>query len=194
MSMVDLNGTETQKNLLKAFAGESQARNRYLYAAEVAEAEGYLQIADLFRETADNEREHARRYFSFLKGGEALEITASYPAGKVGNTLENLKAAAAGELEEWSELYPKAADVAKAEGFNDVAAAFSMIARVEKEHEARYRRLLENVEQNRVFQKETPTRWKCKNCGYVHEGPGAPAKCPACLKGREQFEVKAENY
>lgn len=192
--MPELKGTETEKNLLKAFAGESQARNRYTYAAEVARKEGYLQIADLFQETADNEREHARRFFSFLESGSLLEITAAYPAGKVGTTAENLRAAANGEHEEWTELYPKFAEVAKAEGFGQVAAAFTMIARVEKDHEARYRRLLESVEQGSVFKKEQPVSWKCRNCGYVHDGTEPPHKCPACLLEREQFEMKAENY
>lgn len=192
--MPELKGTETEKNLLKAFAGESQARNRYTYAAEVAKEEGYPQIAELFIETARNEREHAKRFFSFLGGGGALEITAAYPAGKVGSTADNLRAAAAGEREEWAEVYPKFAEVAKAEGFPTVAAAFSLIARVEKEHEERYRKLLSNVEEGQVFKKETSVRWKCRNCGYVHEGPEPPLKCPACLVDRRDFEIKAENY
>jgi rubrerythrin len=192
--MPELKGTNTEQNLLKAFAGESQARNRYTYAAKVAQEEGYLQIAELFLETAENEREHAKRFFSFLESGEALEITAMYPAGKVGTTAENLKAAAAGENEEWTELYPKFAEVAKSEGFPQVAAAFTMIAKVEKEHEARYNALLANVEQGQVFKKDQPVRWKCRNCGYVHEGASAPNKCPACLLDQQQFEIKAENY
>jgi rubrerythrin len=192
--MATLKGTQTEKNLLKAFAGESQARNRYTYAAEVAERDGYLQIAAIFQETADNEREHARRFFRFLESGSALEITAAYPAGKTGTTAENLRAAAAGEHEEWTELYPAFAETARSEGFPEVAAAFTLIARVEKDHEERYKKLLENVERERVFEKDEPASWKCRNCGYVHEGKGAPAKCPACLEGREQFELKSENY
>ena len=192
--MADLKGTQTEKNLLKAFAGESQARNRYTYAAEVAEREGYRQIAALFRETAHNERVHAQRFFSFLDRAEALEITACYPAGKVGTTAENLRAGAAGEHEEWTQIYPAFAKIAKKEGFNQVAAAFTMIAKVEKEHEARYAKLLENVEQGNVWKKDAPVRWKCNNCGYVHEGPEPPSKCPACLVEKNEFEVDAANY
>ena len=191
--MASIKGTKTEKNLLAAFAGESQARNRYAYAAGVARKEGYLQIAEIFEETAANEREHAKRFFKFLEGGTA-EITASYPAGKIGTTEENLAAAAAGEHEEWTELYPEFARIAKEEGFNDVAAAFTMIAKAEQAHETRYNKLLENVRKQQVFKKDTPTRWKCRNCGYVHEGDGAPQKCPACLHGQEHFEVFAETY
>jgi rubrerythrin len=191
--MPSIKGTKTEKNLLAAFAGESQARNRYTYAAGVARKEGLLQIAELFTETAENEKEHAKRFFSFLEGG-MVEITAGYPAGVTGTTADNLRAAAAGENEEWTKLYPEFARVAKEEGFPEVVAAFTMIARAEKAHEARYLRLLENVTGKRVFVKDGPTRWKCRNCGYVHEGPEAPGKCPACLHGREHFEVKAENY
>ncbi|MBW2453682.1 MAG: rubrerythrin family protein [Deltaproteobacteria bacterium] len=192
--MPSIKGTETEKNLLKAFAGESQARNRYTYAAGVARKEGYKQIEALFTETADNEREHAKRFFKFLESGEALEITAAYPAGKIGTTLENLKAAAAGEHEEWTELYPAFAEVAKKEGFPEVAAAFTMIAKVEKEHEDRYNKLAENVAQGKVFKKDAPARWKCRNCGYVHSGPDAPDKCPACLHPQAHFEIKEETY
>jgi rubrerythrin len=191
--MPDIKGTETEKNLLKAFAGESQARNRYTYFAGVARKEGYRQIEALFIETAENEREHAKRFFKFLQGGDT-EITATYPAGKIGTTLENLKAAAAGENEEWTDLYPAFAETAKKEGFNEVAAAFTMIARVEKEHEARYLKLAENIEKGQVFEKEQTGRWKCRNCGYVHEGTAAPNKCPACLHPQEFFEVKEDNY
>jgi rubrerythrin len=191
--MPDIKGTETEKNLLKAFAGESQARNRYTYFAGVARKEGYRQIEALFIETAENEREHAKRFFKFLEGGD-LEITAAYPAGKLGTTLENLRAAAAGENEEWTELYPAFAATAKKEGFNDVAAAFTMIAKVEKEHEERYKRLAANIENGTVFKKSGPVRWKCRNCGYVHEGPEAPDTCPACLHPREHFEIKEETY
>jgi rubrerythrin len=192
--MPDLSGTETEKNLLKAFAGESQARNRYTYYASVARKEGYRQIEALFMETAENEREHAKRFFKFLESGSGLEIQAAYPAGKIGSTVENLKASAAGENEEWTELYPAFAETAKKEGFNEVAAAFTMIAKVEKEHEARYLKLAENIEKSEVFKKGEKTRWKCRNCGYVHEGPEAPGKCPACLHAQEHFEVKESNY
>jgi rubrerythrin len=191
--MPGIKGTETEKNLLKAFAGESQARNRYTYFASVARKEGYRQIDALFIETAENEREHAKRYFKFLEGGD-LEIQASYPAGRIGTTLENLKAAAAGENEEWTELYPAFAEKAEAEGFPEVAAAFTMIAKVEKEHEARYLKLAENIEKGTVFRKESAVRWKCRNCGYVHEGPEAPAMCPACLHPQEHFELKETTY
>jgi rubrerythrin len=192
--MSRLSGTKTQKNLLAAFAGESQARNRYSYAAGAARKEGYLQIAALFEETADNEQEHAKRFFKFLEDGNALEITATYPAGKIGTTEENLAAAAAGEHEEWTVLYPAAAKIAQDEGFADVAAAFHMIAKVEKEHEARYQQLLDNVRGKRVFKKEGGARWKCRNCGYVHEGAEAPGKCPACLHPQSHFEIKETNY
>lgn len=191
--MPQIKGTETEKNLLKAFAGESQARNRYTYFASVARKEGYRQIEALFIETAENEREHAKRFFKFLEGGD-LEITATYPAGKIGSTVENLKAAAAGEHEEWTDLYPAFAEVAKQEGFPEVAAAFTMIAKVEKEHEQRYLKLAANIEKGTVFKKEGTVRWKCRNCGYVHEGPGAPGKCPACLHPQEFFEIKEATY
>jgi rubrerythrin len=191
--MASIKGTQTEKNLLKAFAGESQARNRYTYAAGVARKEGYRQIEALFLETAENEKEHAKRFFKFLEGGPA-EITATYPAGKLGSTAENLTAAAEGEHEEWTELYPAFAKVADAEGFKEVAAAFNLIARVEKEHEARYRKLLENVQGGKVFVKDAPVRWVCRNCGYVHQGKGAPSMCPACMHPQEYFEVLAENY
>lgn len=191
--MANVKGTETEKNLLKAFAGESQARNRYTYFAAIARKEGYRQIEALFLETADNEREHAKRFFKFLEGGD-LEITASYPAGKLGTTLENLKAAAAGENEEWTELYPTFAETAKKEGLNEVAGAFTMIAKVEKAHEERYRKLADNIEKGLVFKKDSPVPWKCINCGYVHEGTAAPAKCPACLHGQEHFEIKEATY
>lgn len=191
--MPSLKGTKTEKNLLAAFAGESQARNRYTYAAGVARKEGYRQIEALFLETAENEREHAKVFFKFLEGGMA-EITASYPAGVIGTALENLEAAAAGENEEWSELYPKFAEVAKEEGFPAIAAAFTMIARVEKEHEARFRKLAENIKSGKVFKRDEAVRWKCRNCGYVHEGKDAPELCPACKHPREHFEMKESNY
>lgn len=192
--MAILKGSKTEKNLLKAFAGESQARNRYSYFASVAKKEGYEQIAAIFTETADNEKEHAKRFFKFLESGEALEITAMYPAGKIGSTVENLKAAAAGENEEWTELYPEFAKVAEEEGFKDVAVCFTMIAKVEKEHEERYKKLAENIEKSEVFKKSSKERWKCRNCGYVHEGEAAPEKCPACIHPKDYFEIKETNY
>ena len=191
--MPSLKGTQTEKNLLKAFAGESQARNRYTYFAKAARKEGYRRIEALFLETAENEREHAKRFFKFLEGG-AVEITAAYPAGKIGTTLENLKAAAAGENEEWSELYPAFAETAQKEGFKEVANAFTLIAKVEKEHEARYLKLAETVERGTVFKKDKPVRWKCQKCGYIHEGPEAPKMCPACLHPQEHFEIAEEAY
>jgi rubrerythrin len=191
--MSSLKGTQTEKNLLASFAGESQARNRYTYFAGVAKKEGYEQIAAIFMETAENEKEHAKRFFKFLEGG-AVEITAMYPAGTIGTTRENLKAAAEGEREEYTVLYPKAAETADREGFKDVAAAFRYIAKVEAEHEARYRILAENIEKNEAFKKSGTVRWKCRNCGYVHEGPEAPDKCPACLHPKAHFEIKESNY
>ena len=191
--MPDLKGTQTEKNLLASFAGESQARNRYMFAAKVARKEGYIQIAALFEETAENEEQHAKRFFKFLPGG-GCEITASYPSGVIGTTAENLAAAAAGENEEWTELYPHFADVAKQEGFPKIAAAFRHIAKVEQEHEDRFRKLLANIESDQVFTKDGETRWKCRNCGYVHEGESAPDMCPACLHEQKYFEVKESNY
>jgi rubrerythrin len=191
--MRSLKGTRTEKNLLAAFAGESQARNRYTFFAGVAKKEGYEQIAALFLETADNEKEHAKRFFKFLEGGMA-EFTASFPAGRIGTTAENLKAAAEGENEEWTRLYPAAAAVADEEGFVEAAAAFRNIARVEVEHEKRYRRLLANVEQGRVFRKDKPATWKCRNCGYHHEGTDAPEVCPTCLHPKSFFELLCEEY
>lgn len=191
--MASLKGTKTEKNLLASFAGESQARNRYTYFASAAKKDGYEQIAALFLETAENEKEHAKRFFKFLEGG-MVEFTATFPAGKIGTTLENLKASAAGEHEEHTELYPRAAAIAEEEGFKDVAAAFKYITKVEVEHEKRYLKLIENVEKNQVFGKTSKVRWVCRNCGYVHEGTEALEKCPACLHTKEYFEVKAENY
>jgi len=191
--MPSLKGTKTEKNLLTAFAGESQARNRYTYAAGVARKEGFRQIEALFLETAENEREHAKVFFKHLEGGMA-EITATYPAGGTGTTLENLDAAANGEHEEWSELYPKFAEIAKEEGFPAIAASFTMIARVEKEHEARFRKLYDNVKNQKVFKSDEPTRWKCRNCGYVHDGTEPPNMCPACKHPQEHFERKETNY
>lgn len=191
--MPSIKGTRTEQNLLKAFAGESQARMRYNYFASVAKKEGYEQISALFTETADNEKEHAKVFFKHLEGG-MVEITAMYPAGVIGTTAENLLAAANGELEEWSELYPDFAGVADEEGFPKVAESFREIAKVEAWHEKRYRKLLENVENKRVFARETLVRWKCRNCGYVHEGEHAPDLCPACLHPTAHYELWVENY
>lgn len=188
-----IKGTETEKNLLKAFAGESQARNRYEFFAKVAHEEGYEQIAAIFEETANQERMHANRFFSFLEGG-MTEITASYPAGKVGTTLENLLAAAEGEHEEWSELYPHFAEVAKQEGFTKVAVAFNMIAKAEVEHENRYRKLYQNVADDKVFRKDKKVKWRCRECGYAYESEKALENCPTCLKPKAYMEVAEENY
>ena len=186
-------GTRTEQNLLKAFAGESQARTRYTFFASVAKKEGYEQIAGVFAETADQEKEHAKRFFKFLEGG-MVEITASYPAGMIGTTAENLAAAAAGENEEWVDLYPAFADIADEEGFKEIAVAFRMIAKVEAEHERRYRQLLANVEANKVFEKDEAIMWQCRNCGFVFEGKKAPAKCPACAHPQAYFEPMKQNY
>jgi rubrerythrin len=191
--MADLKGTKTEKNLLASFAGESQARNRYTYFASVARNEGYRQIEAIFQETADNEKEHAKRFFKFLEGGDA-EITASYPAGRIGTTAQNLEAAACGEHEEWGVLYPGAAETAEEEGFPEIAEQFRTIASVEKEHEKRYRKLLDNLKNCAVFKKSASVKWKCRNCGYVHEDSSAPDSCPACKHPRAYFEVAAENY
>jgi len=188
-----IKGTETEKNLLAAFAGESQARNRYSYFSSKARDEGYEQISAIFLDTADNEKEHAKRFFKFLEGGMA-EITAMYPAGIIGSTKENLKEAAEGENLEHTKLYPGFAEVAKKEGFPEVAAAFNMISIAERNHEKRYRALLANIENDKVFKRDKPMKWKCRNCGYVHEGPVAPEKCPACLHAKAYFELYAENY
>ena len=191
--MKQLEGTKTEQNLLKSFAGESQARNRYEFFAKQAKKEGYEQISAIFQETADNEKEHAKRFFKFLEGRD-VEITATYPAGKIGTTAENLKAAATGENEEWTVLYPEFAEIADEEGFSEIATAFRMIAKVEAEHEKRYTKLLRNIEENTVFKKDEKVRWKCRNCGYVHEGTEAPDKCPACLHPEAYFEIKENNY
>lgn len=187
-------GTQTEKNVLKAFAGESQAKNRYTFFAKVAKKEGYEQIAALFEETAINEEQHAKTFFKFLTSGEPVEITAAYPAGFIGSTLENLKASAAGENEEWAELYPEFADLAEKEGFPEIARAFRNIANVEKEHEARYLKLAENIEKSHVFEKEEVIRWKCRKCGHVHEGKKAPILCPTCSHPQGYFEKKETNY
>lgn len=191
--MSSLKGSKTEKNLLKSFAGESQARMRYDYFAKQAKKEGLEQISAIFNETAINEKEHAKRFFKFLEGGD-VEITAMYPAGKIGTTLENLKAAAMGENEEWTDLYPEFAKTAKEEGFKDVAQAFLMIATVEKAHEKRYLNLYENLEQGKVFEKDNVLVWKCRNCGYLHTGKKAPELCPACMHPRAYFEIKENNY
>ncbi len=188
-----LKGSRTEKHLLAAFAGESQARTRYTFFASVAKKEGYEQISSVFQETADNEKEHAELFFKLLKGG-MVEITASYPAGVIGTTAENLKEAAEGEKLEWGTLYPNFAEVAEEEGFKDAAITFRMIAKVENYHERRYRKLLANVEQGIVFRKDKPVKWKCRNCGYVHEGIEAPVRCPVCDHARSYFEVWCENY
>jgi len=191
--MASIKGSKTEQNLLKAFAGESQARNRYTYFSSVAKKEGYEQIAAIFLETAENEREHAKVFFKHLEGGD-VEITATYPAGRIGTTAENLAAAAAGEKMEWGTIYPDFAMVAEAEGFTDVATSFREIGQVESHHEDRYNRLLANVNSGNVFKKQAPQRWICRNCGYVHEGPEAPDICPACKHPQSYYELLAENY
>jgi rubrerythrin len=190
---MELKGSRTEKNLLASFAGESQARNRYTFFASKAKKEGYEQISAIFTETAGNEKEHAELFFKLLKGG-MVEITASYPAGVIGTTAENLKEAAEGEKLEWGTLYPDSAEVAEEEGFKEVANTFRMVAKVEKEHERRYLKLLANVKQGKVFKKEKPIKWKCRNCGHVYEGSEAPEKCPVCDHARSYFEVWCENY
>ena len=191
--MKSIKGTKTEQNLLKAFAGESQAKMRYEYFAKQAKKEGLEQIAAIFEETAINEKAHAKRFFKFLEGG-MVEITAMYPAGKIGTTLENLKAAADGENEEWVDLYPEFAKVAEEEGFKEVANAFKLIAKVEKQHEDRYRKLYKNLDEGHVFERNGKIYWKCRNCGYVHEGEKAPKMCPACLHPQSYFEIKETNY
>ena len=188
-----LKGTKTEQNLLKSFAGESQARNRYEFFASVARKEGYEQVANIFMETSLQEKEHAKRFFKFLEGG-CVEITAGYPAGIIGTTKENLKAAAEGENEEWTQLYPEFAKIAEEEGFTEVAVAFKMIAKVEAEHERRYMKLLQNISEDKVFIKEGKVWWKCLNCGYVYESEKALEKCPACLHPKSYMQVKEENY
>lgn len=191
--MKTLKGTKTEKNLLTAFAGESQARNRYTYFSSQARKESYQQIMGVFLETADNEKEHAKRLFKFLEGGE-VEIEASFPAGLIGDTKENLKAAAAGENYEHTKMYPEFAIVAEKEGFQEIASVFRAIAVAERQHEKRYLNLLENMEKDRVFKRERVVKWKCRNCGYIHEGTEAPEECPACAHSRSYFELLGENY
>ncbi len=191
--MNSLKGTQTEKNILTAFAGESQARNRYTFFASQAKKEGFVQIKDIFEETANQEREHAKRLFKFLEGGDA-EISAAFPAGIIGSTAENLKASAAGENYEWTDMYPGFAKVAREEGFEEVAAAMEAIAVAEKQHEKRYLGLLANIEKGTVFKKDKPVVWRCLNCGYLHEGTEAPEICPACNHEREYFELLGENW
>lgn len=188
-----LKGTKTEKNLLAAFAGESQARNRYTYFASAAKKEGFEQISNIFTETAENEKEHAKIFFKHLEGGE-VEITVSYPAGIIKDTKANLEAAAAGEKMEWTAIYVDFAKTAKDEGFPEVAKSFEQIAKVEKFHEARYRKLIENVVKKEVFKKKQPVKWHCINCGYVFEGPEAPKECPACKHPQPYYEILAENF
>ncbi len=188
-----IKGTQTEKNLLKAFAGESQARNRYTYFASAAKKEGYEQVCGVFLETAENEKEHAKIFFKYLEGGD-VEITAAYPAGAIKGTKANLTEAADGEKVEWSALYVDFAEIAKKEGFDEVAESFKQIAKVEKFHEARYRKLIENISKGEVFEKKEPVKWHCRNCGYVVEGKAAPDQCPACRHPQAYYEVLAQNY
>lgn len=188
-----IKGSKTEKNLLIAFAGESQARNRYTYFASAAKKEGLVQIAYIFEETANQEKEHAKRFFKFLEGGD-LQITETFPAGSIGSTLENLRAAAAGEEHEWTEMYPAFAEIAKEEGFTQVAAAFNTIAVAEKQHGKRYKDLADNLEAGKVFSRNGKIVWRCINCGYLHEAEAAPKVCPACLHPQAYFEILAENW
>ena len=191
--MPSLKGTQTEKNLLTSFAGESQARNRYTYFASKARKEGYVQISDIFTETADQEKEHAKRFFKFLEGGEA-EVSATFPAGVIGSTLENLKAAAAGENDEWSSMYPSFAKTAREEGFNKIAEVYEAVLVAEKQHEKRYLDLAKNIEEGTVFKKGSTVIWRCRNCGYLHEGVEAPDVCNACAHPKAHFELLGENY
>ena len=191
--MSNVKGSQTEKHLLTAFAGESQARNRYTYFASQAKKEGFEQIAAIFTETADNEKEHAERLFKFLKGGE-VEINASFPAGVIGSTEENLKAAATGENYEWTQMYPSFAEMAEKEGFVDIADVFRAIAVAEKQHERRYLGLLRNVQEGSVFRRDEVVKWRCRNCGYIHEGKEGPEKCPACDHPKAYYELLAENW
>ena len=188
-----LKGTQTEKNLLAAFAGESQARNRYTYFASKAKKDGFVQIASIFEETANQEKEHAKRFFKFLEGGE-LEIQAAFPAGVIGSTAENLRDAAAGEHEEWAAMYPDFAKTAREEGFEQIAGLFEAVAVAERQHEKRYLGLLANVEAGTVFKRKEKVVWRCRNCGYLHEGPEAPDMCPACAHPQAHFELLAENW
>jgi len=191
--MPELKGTQTEKNLLASFAGESQARNRYTFFASVAKKEGYEQIAAIFADTANNEKEHAEMFFKQLQGG-MLEITATFPAGVIGDTAANLEASAGGEHEEWTVIYPEAAKVAKEEGFPKIAVIFTEIAEVEEEHEKRYLKLLKAVKAGKVYERDEVVKWRCRNCGYVHKGKSAPSLCPACLHEQRYYELMAKNY
>jgi len=191
--MANLKGTKTEKNLLESFAGESQARNRYTYFAGVAKKAGFEQIAAIFLETAYNEKEHAKRFFKFLKGGD-VEITASYPAGVIEDTVANLEASAAGENLEWTKIYKEAEEIARKEGFGEIASVIKEIAEVEEQHEIRYRKLLKNLKEYKVFKRDTEVRWKCRNCGCIHEGKEAPKECPACAHPQSYYELFCENY
>lgn len=191
--MAELKGSKTEVNLLTAFAGESQARNRYTYFASQARKDGFIQIADIFEETANQEKEHAKRFFKQLEGG-AVEVSAAFPAGVIGTTVENLKAAAAGENYEWTEMYPGFAKIAKDEGFEEAAKIWEAISVAEKQHEKRYLGLFANVEAGKVFRKDKPVVWRCRNCGYLHEGAEALAVCPACAHARDYYELLAENW
>jgi rubrerythrin len=193
MKMASLKGSKTEKNLLTAFAGESQARNRYTYFAGKAKKEGFVQIADIFEETANQEKEHAKRFFKFLEGGE-VEIQAAFPAGVIGTTAENLKEAAGGEHFEWSSMYPDYAKVAREEGFESIAKVFEAVCVAEKQHEKRYLDLLANIEAGRVFKRPEKVVWRCRNCGYLHEGTEAPDSCPACAHPQAHFELLGENW
>jgi len=188
-----IKGSQTEKNLLTAFAGESQARNRYTYFASAAKKEGLIQMSHIFEETADQEKEHAKRFFKFLEGGEA-EISAAFPAGTIGTTLDNLRAAAAGEHYEWTDMYPGFAKTAREEGFDQVAEAFEAISIAEKQHEKRYRELADNIAAGKVFKKDEKVVWRCRNCGYLHEANEAPESCPACDHPRDYFELLGENW
>jgi rubrerythrin len=190
---MELKGSETAVNLMKAFAGESQARNRYTYFASKAKKDGYVQISEIFQETADQEKEHAKRLFKFMNGGET-EITAAFPAGVIGDTVDNLKAAAAGENHEWTDMYPSFAETAREEGFNEIAAVFNSIAIAEKQHEKRYLDLAKNIDDGTVFSKPESVVWRCRNCGYLHEGAAAPEVCAACNHAQAHFEVLGENW
>ena len=191
--MAGLKGTETEKNILTAFAGESQARNRYNYFASTAKKDGFVQISHIFEETANQEKEHAKRLFKFLEGGD-VEISAAFPAGTIGSTLDNLKASAAGENHEYTEMYPSFARIAREEGFNEVADVMEAIAIAEKQHEKRYNSLIANIESDRVFKKDSEVIWRCRNCGYIHTGKEAPDECPACAHPKDHFELLAENW
>lgn len=193
MANKSVKGTQTEKNLMTSFAGESQAHMRYMYFAKQAKKEGYEQIADIFTETANQEKEHAKRMFKYLEGG-AVEITAAYPAGVIGTTLENLQESAAGEHEEWYDMYPKFADIAEEEGFKEIAAMYRAIIVAEKGHEERYRKFIENIKDASVFAKEGEVVWQCRNCGYIYVGKKAPQKCPACLHPQAYFEEMKTNY